>query len=196
MTMTTRMWGNWLNREITRLSPNLCTGTVPLSSAGDNLIVVQIPSDTIKQQAALWTLVLIWGTASYSIPKQVLWMCCIASEQSVQGGQSKPARNKPSGSFHQNSLERAYLIDLTEINQDRQIQVSGMRPLTPCSPPHTVLDLPAVNSACPHSGLSLYWESEQLHQLLPLGRMGKGVQQQCLDNHIGLQMYGWQCMLG
>ncbi|CCF52689.1 hypothetical protein NDA11_004440 [Ustilago hordei] len=123
----------------------------------------------------------IWtGSVIEAVLLQISGFRCTTSDTRV----------KPSGSSHQNSSERSYSIDLTEINQDRQIQVSGMRPLTPCSPPHTVLDFPAINSACPHSGLSLYWESEQLHQLLPLGRMGKGVQQQCLDNHIGLQMYG------
>ncbi|SAM80035.1 uncharacterized protein UBRO_20015 [Ustilago bromivora] len=54
----------------------------------------------------------------------------LASEWSVQGGQSKPIRSQPSGSFHQNSLKEAYLVDLTDINQDHRTQVSGVRPLT------------------------------------------------------------------
>ena len=105
-------------------------GPVPLSSAGGNLIVVQISSNTIKQQAALQTLMLLREAASYSIPNLVLWTCRIAFERSVQGSQSTPTRSQPSNSFHRNCSEGTYSIDLTEINQDRQTQVSGARPLT------------------------------------------------------------------
>ncbi|SPC64984.1 uncharacterized protein UHOD_11003 [Ustilago sp. UG-2017b] len=43
---------------------------LPLSSAGDNLIAAQTPSNTIKQQATLQTLVLIWKATPYSVLSQ------------------------------------------------------------------------------------------------------------------------------
>ncbi|SAM78582.1 uncharacterized protein UBRO_21059 [Ustilago bromivora] len=68
-----------------------------------------------------------WRYRTISQSLKVVYNTCgpvpplISSEQSVQGGQSKPTRTKSSGSFHQNLPKRAHSVDLTDINRKHQI---------------------------------------------------------------------------
>ncbi|SAM84459.1 uncharacterized protein UBRO_20304 [Ustilago bromivora] len=55
-----------------------------------------------------------------STPIEVLRTCRIGPERSVQGGQPKPTRTQRSGYFHQNIPNRAYSVNLTNINQKHQ----------------------------------------------------------------------------